>query len=174
MVPAFPFAGRPPDDTESQLREALLGCARRSVPALHRIHDLIAPQLLATLLQMLGDRRRADAALVDCFVRIWEEAGSFNPQRSQPRAWLLSMARHCAMDLMRELPAEAPDEVDSALSFLHVALHYEGVATEQRLLQLAWRSGRSPAQIARALQLPLRQVQREIRSALAALGASPA
>ncbi len=33
----------------------------------------------------------AEAALEDCFVEIWNEAGNFNPQRSKPRVWLMSM-----------------------------------------------------------------------------------
>jgi RNA polymerase sigma-70 factor, ECF subfamily len=159
---------------EAELEEALRDCARRDLPALRRIHDLTAPRLLAELLQILGDRKLGEAALVDCFVAIWQQAGSFSPQRSQPRAWLLSIARHHAIDMLRETPAQAPEEVDSSLCFLHAGLHYENVPPEQRLLQLAWRSGRSPAEIARALQLPVSRVQQEIRQGLAAMGEATA
>lgn len=159
--------------TDAELGEALRGCARHSMPALRRIHDLFAPRLLAELLQMLGDRKMAEAALVDCFVAIWQQAGNFSPQRSQARAWLLSIARHQAIDLLREVQTEAPEEVDSALCFLHAGLHYEGVPPGQRLLHLAWRSGRSPAEIARALQCPVDRVRQEIRQGLAAMSEAP-
>ncbi|MEO8315035.1 MAG: sigma factor [Pseudomonadota bacterium] len=170
---AFPFS-RPRAGAafEAELREVLHDCAKRSVPALRRIYDLTAPGVLAVLLQLLGDRKRAEAALVDCYVRIWNEAGNFNPQRVEPRAWLLSIARHHAMERLRETQTETAEELDSALGFLHDALNYEDIAPEQRLLQLAWRSGRSPAEIARALQLPLRHVQQEIRHALSVLSES--
>jgi DNA-directed RNA polymerase specialized sigma24 family protein len=165
----FPFARPLADVTDAELREALRACAGRSLEGLRRLHDLMASCLLAQLLQMLDDRRVAEAALMDCFVAIWNEAVNFNPQRSPPRAWLLSIARHRAMDLMRDAPEDATDEVDSALCFLDQVLHEEGAPEQQRLLQLAWRSGRSPAEIARALQLPLRRVRQEIRSGLDAL-----
>jgi RNA polymerase sigma-70 factor (ECF subfamily) len=139
------------------------------VPALRSIHDLAAPWLLAELLQMLGDRKVAEAALTDCLHQIWQEAGNFNPQRSQPRTWLLSIARHHAIGILRGAGSGTVEEVDSALGFQHFALHYEGVPPEQHLLQLAWRTARSPAEIARALQLPLRRVQQEIRNGLAAM-----
>ena len=166
--PDFPFTSSLLDATDAELREALRACARHSIAGLRRLHELMAPRLLAELLQMLGDRRMAEAALVDCFVGIWNDAVNFNPQRSQPRTWLLSIARHRAMQIMRETPEGATDEVDSALCFLDAMLHEEG-APAGRLLQLAWRSGRSPAQIARALKLPLRRVRQEIRSSLDAL-----
>jgi RNA polymerase sigma-70 factor, ECF subfamily len=167
--PEFPFSRPLADATDAELREALRACARHSLAGLRRLHDRMAPRLLAELLQMLGDRRLAEAALVDCFVAIWNEAVNFNAQRSQPRPWLLSIARHRAMELMRDAPEGSADEVDSALCFLHRVLQEEGAPGQQRLLQLAWRSGRSPAEIARALQLPLRDVRREIRSSLDAL-----
>lgn len=172
--PEFPFARLLADSaTDAELNEALRACARHSVAGLQRLHDLMAPRLLAELLQMLGDRKLAEAALVDCFVAIWNEAVNFNPQRSSPRTWLLSIARHHAMDLMCGTGAGTADEVDSALCFLHAMLHEEGAPEEQRILQLAWRSGRSPAEIARALKLPLRRVQQQIRSSLDALSRNP-
>jgi DNA-directed RNA polymerase specialized sigma24 family protein len=171
--PEFPFARPQPGAAiDAELGEALLGCARHSLPALRRIHELMAPRLLAELLQMLGERRLAEAALVDCFTAIWQQAGSFNPQRNQPRAWLLSLARHHAVDLMRETQVGTPEEVDHALCFLRNALHEEGVPAEQDLLHLAWRSGRSPAEIAHALQCPPRRVQQEIRRSLVLMAES--
>src|SRR6186713_1047615 len=123
----FPFARQLAGNaTEAELGEALRACARHSVAGLRRLHDLMAPRLLAELLQMLGDREMAEAALVDCFVAIWNEAVNFNPQRNQPRSWLLSIARHHAMDLMRATGAGTAEEVDSALCFLHAVLHEEG------------------------------------------------
>ena len=173
--PEFPFARPQPGAAmDAELGEALRDCAAHSLPALRRIYELMAPRMLAELLQMLGDPAQAEAALVDCFVSIWNSASAFNPERSQPRAWLLSIARHHAMDLLRETPAGTHEEVDSALCFLHEALQDEGVPPEQRLLHLAWRSGRSPAEIARALQWPRRRVQQEIRNGLAFMaGVSP-
>jgi DNA-directed RNA polymerase specialized sigma24 family protein len=171
--PEFPFARPQPGAAiDAELGEALLGCAKHGLPALRRIHELMAPRLLAELLQMLGERKLAEAALVDCFTAIWQQAGSFNPQRNQPRAWLLSLARHHAVNLMRETQVGTPEEVDHALCFLRTALHEEGVPAEQDLLHLAWRSGRSPAEIARALQRPLRRVQQEIRRSLVLMAES--
>jgi RNA polymerase sigma-70 factor, ECF subfamily len=154
---------------DAELGEVLRGCANRNLPALRRLYELMASSLLAALLQMLGERKLAEAALVDCFVALWQRTRDFNPQRNQPRAWVLSVARHHAIDLMRETELGSPDEVDHTLSVLHLALDAEGVPPQQQLLHLAWRSGRSPAEIARALQRSARSVQQEIRHGLAVM-----
>jgi len=62
--------------------------------------------------------------------------------------------------------------VDGELRFLHAALQDEGIAEDQQLLHLIWRSGRSPQEVARALQMPLRRVKQGMRSSIDAMIAS--
>jgi RNA polymerase sigma-70 factor (ECF subfamily) len=170
-TPAFPFEPSPDAAaTDAALTEALQACARRSVPALRRIHELTAPRLLAELLQRLGDRQAAEAMLDECYLHIWQLAGTYNPERSRPGTWLLSIARHQAIDALRERPEMTPpDEVDATLRLTDAALSEETALPEQRVLRLAWISGRSPAEIARALDWPLRRVQAAIRQGLRAM-----
>jgi RNA polymerase sigma-70 factor (ECF subfamily) len=157
------------------LIEALHACARRSVPALQRIYELTAPRLLGELVQMLGDRHAAEAMLEDCYLHIWQLAGTYNPERCRPGTWLLSIARHQAIDSLREQPlATPPDEVDASLQLTDAALSEEIPLPEQRVLRLAYLSGRSPAEIARALEWPLRRVQAAIRQGLKAMQDAPA
>jgi RNA polymerase sigma-70 factor (ECF subfamily) len=175
-TPAFPFA-RSPDTaaTDAVLIEALHACARRHVPALRSIYDLTAPRLLGELTQMLGDRHMAEAMLEDCYVHVWQLAGTYNPERCRPGTWLLSIARHHAIDSLREQPLLTPaDEVDASLRLTDAALTEEIASPEQRVLQLAYLSGRSPAEIARALEWPLRRVQAAIRQGLRAMQGAPA
>jgi DNA-directed RNA polymerase specialized sigma24 family protein len=172
--PVSPFA-KPLDAaaTEAALQESLRAVARHDLPALQRIHDLTAPRMLAELLQVLGDRQAAEAALVDCWVQIWEQASAFNPGRSSAGAWLHAIARHHAITTLRETPLASPEEVDSSIQLLQATLEEQGAPPVQRMLRLAWCSARSPAEIARALRLPLKHVQQEIRSGLVAIQPQP-
>jgi RNA polymerase sigma-70 factor (ECF subfamily) len=169
--PAFPFArSQGAEVTDSELIDALHACARRSVPALRRIYDLTASRLFGELVQMLGDRRAAEAMLEDCYAHIWQLAGTYNPERCRPGTWLLSMARHHAIDSLREQqPATPADEVDAALRLTDAALSEDCPSPEQRVLRLAYLSGRSSVEIARALEWPLRRVQAAIRQGLGAM-----
>ncbi len=173
--PAFPFPRSQATTTDAVLIEALHACARRSVPALRRIYDLTAPRLLGELTQMLGDRQAAEAALADCYVHIWQQAATFNPERCRPGTWLLSIARHHAIDSLRQQqPATPWEEVDAALRLTDTALSEEFPLQEGRILRLAYLSGRSPMEIARALDWPLRRVQEAIRRSLLAMLEVPA
>jgi RNA polymerase sigma-70 factor, ECF subfamily len=155
--------------TDAMLVEALRDCARRSVPALQRLYDLTAPRLLGELVQRLGDRQAAETALEDCYVQIWQQAGSFSPERCRPGTWLLAIARQHAIGLRDQQPVQ-PEEVDATLQLADAALGEQGAATQElRILRLAYASGRSTAEIARALGLPVRRIRECIRHALQSL-----
>lgn len=172
---AFPFARTAVDTvTDDVLQEALRDCARHSVPALRRIYDLTAPRMLGLLLQMLGDREEAESMLQHGYVAIWQQAASFNPARSRPQTWLLSIFRQQAIDHLRAQQRVPEDEVDAALRLAETALDAQHSPVETRLLRLAYVTGRSPQDIARALDQPALEVRRGIRQALLALHAEPA
>ncbi len=152
--------------TDAMLVEALRECTRRSVPALQRVYDLTAPRLLGELVQRLGDRQAAEIALEDCYVQIWRQAGSFSPERCRPGTWLLSIARQHAIGLREQQPVP-PEEVDATLLLADAALAEQGGATEElRILRLAYASGRSTTEMARALGLPVQRIREGIRHAL--------
>ncbi len=156
--------------TDALLVESLRACARRSVPALQRLYELTAPRLLGELVQRLGDRQAAESALEDCYVQIWQQAGSFSPERCRPGTWLLAIARQHAIDLREQQPA-LPEEVDATLLLADAALGEQASATPAlHILRLAYASGRSPAEIARALGMPVRRIRECIHLALQSLG----
>jgi RNA polymerase sigma-70 factor, ECF subfamily len=164
---------------------ALHGCARSSVPALQRLYGLTAPRLLGLLLQMLGDRRDAEQALPECYLRIWNHAITYSAERCRPLPWLLGMARQYAITRLRDTQAAVDaDEVDASLRLADAALHagetppparalqrqLAGLnADDQRLLRLVYVTGRAPAEVARALSEPISPLRRRLRNCLAAL-----
>jgi RNA polymerase sigma-70 factor (ECF subfamily) len=169
----FPFASSAasmvPDEV---LSEALRACARHELPALRRIYDLTAPRLLGLLVQMLGDREQAEAGLQHCYLAVWQQAASFNPARSRPHTWLLSMVRRHAIDELRAQQGAPADEVDAALRLEETALG-DSLPSGQRMLRLAWLTGRSAPEIARALGVSAAEVRGDIRDALLALRQEP-
>ena len=43
----------------------------------------------------------AEEALQDVYVRIWQRAAQFEAHRGRALAWMVTIARYCAIDLMR-------------------------------------------------------------------------
>ena len=50
---------------------------------------------------MLRRRSVAEEALQDVYVRIWQRAAQYEAHRGRALAWMVTIARYCAIDLMR-------------------------------------------------------------------------
>ncbi len=168
---AFPIsASRASTVADEVLDEALRDCARHRVPALRRIHDLTAAGMLGLLVQMLGDRGEAEALLQQGYIAVWQQAASFNPGRSRPHTWLRSVFRQQAIDHLRARQYTPADEVDAGLRLADAALgEQDQPPPGLRLLRLAFLTGRSPHEIARALGKSAAEVRTGIREALLAM-----
>src|SRR5262245_32840585 len=122
MAPNAPqnSAGRSPvaapdvDTDDIEFTRLIAACAARNSQALRQLYDRTAPQLLACMVRILKRRALAEEALQDVFVSIWQRAGQFESRRGRPRAWLMSIARYRAIDVIRsereELCREAENE----------------------------------------------------------------
>lgn len=166
---------------EQQLIAALRGCATRDIDALRELYELTAPRLLGQLVQMLGDPADAEDALQESFASIWHKAALFSAARSKPLDWVLSIARHQAIDRLQarrsappdSLEALPPDLFDTDLPATDVALQrcLPGISPEeQRCLRLAYVTGQSSDEIARQLQLPPAATRHAIHRGLRAMG----
>src|ERR1044071_9358868 len=89
------------DGDDSELTGLIAACAARDSHALRQLYDRTAPQLLACMVRILKRRALAEEALQDVFVSIWQRASQFESRRGRPRAWLMSIARYRAIDVLR-------------------------------------------------------------------------
>jgi RNA polymerase sigma-70 factor (ECF subfamily) len=91
----------------------LVACARGDRSALRRIYEQEASRLLGVALRILRRRDLANDALHDAFLQIWEKSGSFDPGRGAGRAWIFSVVRHRALNMLRDHSREGP--IDEAM-----------------------------------------------------------
>jgi len=166
---AFPFDRSPTGAADDVLAAALHACAQHSVPALRRLHELTAARFLGLLVQMLGDRQEAEDLLQQCYLAIWAQASSFNPARSRPHTWLHSLIRQQAIDHLRAQAAAPADEIDAALRLADAVLGEDLQPAAHRRLRLAFLTGRSPQEIARAFGESPQAVRLGIHQALLAM-----
>jgi len=177
-------------DTETQLDEqlqALLSrCAAADASALERLYELASPLLFAALTRILRRRSLAEEALQDVFVSIWQRAGQFQPSRGRAMAWMMSIARYRAIDLLRhersapilvpELPDRgvADDDKEESSAWMPTAGLLErclGLLNDQQrnCLELAYVGGNSHEDISRLTGNPLGTVKSWIRRGLQSL-----
>jgi RNA polymerase sigma factor (sigma-70 family) len=171
---------------DQRLAELLARCAQRNAPALEELYHACAPMLLGCLMKILRRRALAEEALQDLFVQVWQRAGQYEAHRGRPHAWLVSMARYRAIDILRrertssidmqdvaDTLADEVGEADSTASAADDRLLescMERLEAEQReCIRLAFLAGRSHAQIAAARSRPIGSVKSWIRRGLVAL-----
>src|SRR5271167_2626958 len=94
-------APQSPADLDAQLERLLERCAAADTLALQRLYALVSPMLFACITRILRRRALAEEALQEVFISIWQQAGQFTAARGRPMAWMMSIARYRAIDLLR-------------------------------------------------------------------------
>lgn len=178
-----------PSEFDEQLQNLLGRCAAADADALQRLYALVSPILFACVTRILRRRALAEEALQDVFISIWQQAGQFSTTRGRPIAWMMSIARYRAIDLLRrerfapvlvaELPersttdAESESEGGSAAWLPSAELMERCLALlsdmQGRCLELAFVDGSSHEDIARLVGSPLGTVKSWIRRGLRSL-----
>ena len=168
---------------EIELAQLLQRCAAKDTAAFRSLYDKTSPILFARLLRMLRRRSVAEEALQDVFVRVWQRAAQYEAHRGRALAWLVTIARYCAIDLMRrermtlvseDALAEIPDERAENAGGFEKPNHFDeciGRLSEQAraCLTLAFVEGRSHEEISRVTSNPLGSVKSWIRRGLMSL-----
>ena len=165
-------------ESDSRLIERVAGGDRDAFTELYR---RFARPVLAMAMRQLGDNGRAEEAAQETFAAVWRSARSYRSDRGSASAWLYAVARHAIIDRARqrrepvvEVPEQASDEAGpeeraegSWLAFrVHSALE-QLPERERAVLELAYWSGLSQAEIASYLDVPLGTVKTRTRTGLA-------
>lgn len=171
----------------SSLDEALSLCARGERRGLRAIYDLEAPAMVGVAMRILRRRDLAEEAVHDAMVQVWRKAASFDAARGQARAWLYTVLRNRALNILRgerhgagaseddllalESEAETPEACVARLSeesALRRCLDRLDPA-RRGMIALAYTQGLTHGEVAGKLGLPLGTVKSTIRRSLATL-----
>lgn len=86
----------PPDDSA-----LVLGMTTGDASAMSALYDRYAPGLLGLALRITREQADAEEVVVDTFAQAWREAARFEVGRGSVAAWLVTIARSRALDLLR-------------------------------------------------------------------------
>jgi RNA polymerase sigma-70 factor (ECF subfamily) len=132
--------------------------------------------------RMLEDPEDAREAVQDTFIKAWRHARAYRPDRGEVVAWLVFIARHAAIDRVRQgarrrllyatLQRTSADVValpaaDQSDAREEVARRLDALSAPQRqALELAFFGGCTQVQIAAAMQTPVGNVKNHLRRGL--------
>ena len=102
--------------------------------ALEALYNGYRTPVYSLAMFMLKQPSLAEEATQDIFLNVWLKASSFNADRGQPRAWIMSVAHHKIIDIIRSrrraIVNTDPTDYDS-LELLPAG----GASTEQQVEQ---------------------------------------
>lgn len=73
----------------------------RDPDALEELYDLYNRLLFGMVISIVKKREEAEDVLQEIFVKIWNKANSFNPDRGNVYSWIVTLARNKAIDRIR-------------------------------------------------------------------------
>ncbi len=169
-------------------QELLVRIAAGEKDALEAIYERYSSPVYSLARYMLRSEAVAEEATQDVFLNIWLKAASYNSSRGQPKTWIMSVAHHKIIDVIRSrrraeaisdpkeyetldlLPSGqigTDEAVERNLEAERVHQALERLpAAQQEVVQLAYFSGLSQSEIAARLGQPLGTVKTRARLAL--------
>jgi RNA polymerase sigma-70 factor (ECF subfamily) len=162
-------------------------CARGDRQALRSLYDEEAARLVAVAQRIVRRRELAEEVVQDAFVQVWQKAATFDASVGSARAWIYTIVRHRALNVIRDgaredlLEAEELAAVQDRASVVEDA--FSQLATESRLracleeldrekresLLLSYVAGYSHGEIAGLMRVPIGTAKSWVRRALMAL-----
>ncbi len=151
--------------------------------ALAQFYDATNRLAFSLIVHILINRDVAEEILLDVYTQVWKQAANYAPERGNPLAWLMTIARSRALDKLRatkqemqrteslEVAADAKsyddDPETAAAGNERQRLVRQALAqltSEQRLvIELAYFGGMSHSEIALHLGQPLGTVKTRVR-----------
>jgi RNA polymerase sigma-70 factor (ECF subfamily) len=159
--------------------------ARQELPALDELYARYGRTAFSVAYHILCNAESAEDVVQDVFMTVWRRAGSYVAGRGSARTWLLSIARHRAIDVARARAARPQGvPIDGMIS---LAASDDDPATEamrridaanvraaldclpiyqRQVVELAFFSGFTYPEISEQIGVPLGTVKSRMRLAL--------
>ena len=156
--------------------------------ALEALYNRFRTPVFSLAMFMLKQPALAEEVTQDIFLNIWLKASSFNSERGQPRAWIMSVAHHKIVDLIRSrrrtivntdpadyetldlLPAGGASteaQVEQTLERERIMRALNTIPESQReVIMLAYFEGYTQSEMAERLDQPLGTVKTRVRLAI--------
>ncbi|MGR3565588.1 MAG: sigma-70 family RNA polymerase sigma factor [Heliomarina sp.] len=99
----------------ADLVELLRGCSRGDRTALKALYDAEASRMTGVAMRILFNRDQAEDAVQDAFIQIWRKASRYDVALGSPRAWMYTIVRYRAIDILRARGREQvtePEDLD--------------------------------------------------------------
>jgi RNA polymerase sigma-70 factor (ECF subfamily) len=142
------------------------------------VFDRFSQSLLGILFQMVKDEEQAQDLLQEVFLKIWNNASTYDQKKSRLFTWMLNVARNTAIDHLRSKQGKAGKNTHSieqtTVHRISMQPEYTGIKKivselkedQREIIDLAFFEGYSHTEIAEKLNIPLGTVKTRCRNAI--------
>jgi RNA polymerase sigma-70 factor (ECF subfamily) len=88
---------------QAELVELLARVAKRDSQAFAKLYKLTQAKLHGVVARIVSRGDTSGELLQEAFVKIWEKAADYDPEKGSPIAWMATIARHRALDELRRV-----------------------------------------------------------------------
>lgn len=173
------------DQTPESLQRLLAACADGDTGAFRMLYRATSATLYGIVKRLVRREDWAADVLQEGYWRIWRHAGEYNPARGAAMTWMISIARHAALDRLRaarrqgareEISEQIPEQIsEEAAEFERardIRTCLKGLdPPARRAILLAYYHGYSHAELAEQMAAPLGTVKSWIRRGMSRLAA---
>ena len=170
--------------TPAELVWLLASVAKGDEAAFERLYAATRAKLFGVVLRILRRQDLAEEVIQEAYVKIWNNAGQFNPGMASPITWMVSIARNRAIDVVRkrgetsieeepaamEVASDTPDPLARREMTEELKRILECVGQldpeRQKLVLLAYYKGWSREQLAEKFDTPLNTVKTWLRRSM--------
>lgn len=97
---------------EDNYNELLLRCANKDREAFQQLYKACSPTLYSLALRFLKQSGLAEEILQESFLKIWNSAHLYSPQKGRAITWMATITRNKALDKIRALKVR-PQETET-------------------------------------------------------------
>ena len=176
-----------PDHQKFSEKELIAQLIAQDKLALEYLYDHYSQALYGVILRIVGSENIAQEILQDVMLKVWNNIGSYDPNKGRLFTWLLNLARNQAIDKLRSKEIQRQLKTDQLGNTVYILNQMkseypikeesigikellEKLVPEQRtVVELAYFRGYTQSEISKEFNIPLGTVKTRLRYALIAL-----
>ncbi len=151
--------------------------------AFERIYELYSESIYGIIYSIVNDEKVAEEILQDVFLKIWENASSYNSDKGRFFTWILNIARNASIDQIRskshknkQKNLKADNFVDILENKSHFSSKTDAIGIKKyidvlkpickKLIDLLFFKGFTQKETAEELEMPLGTVKTKNRACI--------
>lgn len=156
---------------------------KKDIAAFEALHAMYAENIHGVINTIVRNPELSEEICQDVFIKIWNNASSYNPSKGRFFTWILNIARNAAIDELRSKShknlkknlstdyfvgnLEAHDDMDSKINVIGLRKLLKGLKEKcTELIELLYFKGFTQKEAAEQLNIPIGTVKTRNRSCI--------